>query len=46
MSGDLFDKMLALPIHQMDMTFLRLEESVKSLTGRNVYLTKRSIRNI
>ena len=41
MSGDLFDKMLALPIHQMDANSnTRLEESVQSLTGLKMFISR------
>ena len=41
MSGDLFDKMLALPIHQMDAnSATRLEESVQSLTGLKMFISR------
>ena len=41
MSGDLFDKMLALPIYQMDAnSATRLEESVQSLTGLKMFISR------
>ena len=41
MSGDLFDKMLALPIHQMDAnSATRLEDSVQSLTGLKMFISR------
>ncbi len=41
MSGDLFDKMLALPVYQMDANSAgKLEESIQSVTGLKMFVSR------